>query len=226
MSNVSIAQSDFADQSRKVPLIQFWDKDIPDVVAELVQGVASVNSELDYQLFDDQSAAEFIRVHFGSDTLKLYRNCAIPAMRADLFRYCFLVKEGGFYIDADYRAVGNIDPVVYSSWRASLYQREKGLANGMMYFRDAEDPLAEKVLQSALYNIGTRMSNNVWSVTGPNVLRNIYANEANKTLFDNVHLMAEDEFAQYFKTVPSLDYKKDDSHWLVARVKGLDIFRH
>ena len=226
MQNASMVLSDSNDSQIDVSLIQFWDKDIPTAVAELVRGVADVNHRLNYQLFDDQTAAEFIRTEFGSDTLKLYRNCAIPAMRADLFRYCFLARKGGFYIDADYRAVANIEPIVSSDWRASLYQRDKGLANGMMYFRDAADPLAEKVLQTALHNIGSRLSNNVWSVTGPNVLRGLHADKRNAPLFDQVHLMGEAEFARYFKTVPFLDYKKDDSHWLVARVKGLDIFRH
>jgi len=224
MSKVSTAR-EISGELHQVPLIQFWDKDIPDAVAELVRGVADMNHELNYQLFDDQSAAQFIRTEFGSDTLKLYRNCAIPAMRADLFRYCFLAREGGFYIDADYRAISAIEPIVSSVWRAGLYQRDKGLANGMMYFRDANDPLAEKVLETALHNIGSRLSNNVWSVTGPNVLRNLHADKNNEALFEGVHLMGESEFATYFKTVPFLDYKKDDTHWLVARVKGLDIFR-
>ncbi len=82
-------------------LFQFWDKDIPDAVAELVQGVADANSTLNYLLFDDESAAEFIHAEFGADTVRMYESCVIPAMRADLFRYCFLVKRGGVYIDAD-----------------------------------------------------------------------------------------------------------------------------
>ncbi len=81
------------DSEKTTSLFQFWDKDIPDAVAELVRGVADANSTLNYLLFDDESATEFIQSEFGSDTVKLYRSCAIPAMRADLFRYCLFWRS-------------------------------------------------------------------------------------------------------------------------------------
>lgn len=213
------------DSENTTSLFQFWDKDIPDAVSELVRGVAEANATLNYLLFDDESAEEFIQAEFGSDTVKLYRSCAIPAMRADLFRYCFLERRGGVYIDADFPAVGSMEPLVTAGWKGCLYNRERGLTNSMMYFRDPENPLAQKILQVALYNITNRTSNNVWQVTGPNVLQSIYADKANKELFDGIHMVEEEEFARYFKLAVSLDYKNDDSHWLVARHKGLDIFR-
>ena len=207
------------------PLFQFWDKEIPTAVRELTQGVAGINAALDYQFYDDISAAELIREEFGADTRALYHSCAIPAMRADLFRYCFLVRFGGIYIDADYHGVGSLEPVIASDWKGCLYMRERGLANGMMFFRTPSNPLAQKILDTAIYNISSRASNNVWQVTGPSVLQSIHADTANAALFEGIHLMEEPEFAQYFKAAPCLDYKSDDSHWLVARQKGLSIFR-
>ena len=206
-------------------LFQFWDNTIPDDVAELIRGVKEANSKLDYRFFSDESAAEFIVSEFGSDMLKLYHTCAIPAMRADLFRYCFLSRCGGVYVDADFPAVGSIEPLVNAPWDGCLYMREKGLTNSMMYFKTPDNPLAEKILESAVYNISNRTSNNVWQVTGPSVLQNIYADESNESIFANIHLMEEAEFAKYFKLAVSLDYKNDDSHWLVARQKGINIFR-
>ena len=223
MNVTSTAHND--EKSEKpVSLFQFWDSNIPDDVAKLTQGVASVNSTLGYLFFDDESAAEFIVTEFGTDILKLYRSCAIPAMRADLFRYCFLFRCGGVYIDADFPAVGSIEPLVSAGFDGCLYNREKGLTNSMMYFRTSENLLAEKILDTAVYNITNRTSNNVWQVTGPAVLQRIYSDESNRHLFDNIHLMEEEEFAQYFKLAQSLDYKSDDTHWLVARQKGINIF--
>ncbi len=213
------------DPEKTTSLFQFWDKDIPDAVAELVQGVADANSTLNYLLFDDESAAEFIHAEFGADTVRMYESCVIPAMRADLFRYCFLVKRGGVYIDADYSAVGSIEPLIAAAWKGCLYSREKGLCNGIMYFNNSGNPLAEKILEMALYNISNRTSNNVWQVTGPHVLQSIHADESNRDLFDGIHIMEDDEFSLYFKPAIYLEYKSDDSHWLVARQKGLNIFR-
>ena len=207
------------------PLFQFWDREIPAVVEELTQGVAEINTALDYQFYDDISAAELIREEFGTDTLALYHSCTIPAMRADLFRYCFLVRFGGIYIDADYRGVSSLEPVLTSDWKGCLYKRARGLANGMMFFRHASNPLAQKILDTAIKNISLRASNNVWQVTGPSVLQSIHADATNAAMFEGIHLMEEPEFAQYFKAATLLEYKNNDSHWLVARQKGLSIFR-
>lgn len=225
MNGTSAVYSDDKSAAHPVSLFQFWDNDIPDAVAELTQGVAKVNAALDYILFDDGSATDFIRNEFGAEVVKLYGSCAIPAMRADLFRYCFLARRGGIYIDADFPAVSSLQPMVLADWKGCLYQRERGLTNSMMYFREADNPLAEKILEEALYNISNRTSNNVWQVTGPNVLQTVYAEKRNHALFDGIHFMDEEEFARYFKLAVSLDYKSDDSHWLVARQKGLNIFR-
>lgn len=208
-----------------VPLFQFWDKNMPAAVATLTKGVANTNSFVDYQLFTDSGAAEFIRQSYGSETLKLYRNCLIPAMRADLFRYCYLARHGGFYIDADFMALASIEPILNEAWQGCLYLRERGLTNSMMYFSTPYHPLAEKILEVALNNIAIRSSTNVWQVTGPFVLQSIQAEPSNSELFHDIHLMDEKEFALYFKLAPHLDYKLDDSHWLVARQKGLEIFR-
>lgn len=208
-----------------VTLFQFWDSNIPEAVAELTRGVANVNAALDYVLFDDNSAAEFIRSEFGNEVVGLYHNCAIPAMRADLFRYCYLARCGGIYIDADFPAVDSLEPLLVAGWPGCLYKRDRGLTNSMMYFREGAHPLAERILADALYNISHRTSNNVWQVTGPNVLQSIHADKKNAELFVGIHLMDEEEFARYFKPARKLDYKRDDSHWLVARHKGLNIFR-
>ena len=223
MNIASAAHRD--DPEKFAPLFQFWDNNIPDDVAALTQGVADTNSGLDYRFFDDDSAAGFIDTELGADILKLYKNCVIPAMRADLFRYCFLFKCGGVYIDADFPAVGSIEPMVAAGWDGCLYKRERGLTNSMMYFRTSGHPLAEKILESAVHNITNQTSNNVWQVTGPAVLQTIYSDESNEHLFDNIHLMEEAEFARYFKLAVSLDYKSEDTHWLVARQKGIKIFR-
>lgn len=208
-----------------VCLFQFWDKDIPAAVEKLTQGVASANSTLNYLIFDDVSAADFINNEIGADVFKLYDSCLIPAMRADLFRYCYLALRGGIYIDADFPAVASLGPLVDKHPIGCLYMRERGLTNSMMYFRHSGNSLAEKILESAIYNIANRSSNSVWQVTGPQILQSLYSDKNNSILFEDIHFIDEREFALYFKPAVSLDYKSDDSHWLVARQKGLKIFK-
>lgn len=210
---------------KRVCLFQFWDENIPASIYELTQGVAQLNTAVDYLLFDDASATEFIRAEFGADVLKLYQSCVIPAMRADLFRYCFLARHGGVYVDADFPAVACLEPLVRASEKGCLYMREKGLTNSMMFFREAGHPLMEKILDDALHNVSHRTSNSVWQVTGPRILQIIYADNNLKDLFDGIRFVDESEFSLYFKPAIDDEYKNEDSHWLIAKQKNLNIFR-
>ncbi|MEO1086552.1 MAG: glycosyltransferase, partial [Acidobacteriota bacterium] len=42
-----------------------------------------------------------IASHYGDRERRAFARCDHPAMRCDYFRMCFLLKEGGFYVDAD-----------------------------------------------------------------------------------------------------------------------------
>jgi mannosyltransferase OCH1-like enzyme len=54
-----------------------------------------------FRLFDDESAAAFIRARYGSQETAAFERCRHPAMRSDYLRMCFLLQEGGLYVDAD-----------------------------------------------------------------------------------------------------------------------------
>lgn len=57
-------------------------------------------------LVDDEQARGFITEHYGATTASAYDSCPHPAMRADLFRLCWLVASGGVYVDADDALIG------------------------------------------------------------------------------------------------------------------------
>jgi len=52
-------------------------------------------------LFDDDSARRFIDEHLYPQHLAAFDRCTHPAMRADYFRLCFILRLGGAYVDAD-----------------------------------------------------------------------------------------------------------------------------
>lgn len=58
-----------------------------------------MNPEFDYRFFDDEAARAFIEARFPADMLESYDSLVPGAYRADLWRYCYLVEEGGVYVD-------------------------------------------------------------------------------------------------------------------------------
>jgi len=58
-------------------------------------------SGFELQVFDENSAREFIRMHLGSRYERAFDKCYHPSMKSDYFRYSYIFMEGGFYVDAD-----------------------------------------------------------------------------------------------------------------------------
>lgn len=99
-------------------LVQFWDdaSAVPDDVRACLDSWAPLEAAgFERALFDDTSARTFIDEHFSADHIDAFERCTHPAMRADYFRLCFILRFGGVYVDADDEYLGaDIDPLVNS----------------------------------------------------------------------------------------------------------------
>jgi hypothetical protein len=61
-------------------------------------------------MFDDFSAAAYIADTYGERERQAFTRCSHPAMRCDYLRMCFVLAEGGLYVDAD-------DVLLGDNWR-------------------------------------------------------------------------------------------------------------
>ena len=85
-------------------IIQFWhDRNaVPADVQECLDSWAPLEGRgFGRILFDDYEARLFISKHFGRRYVRAFDRCHHPAMRCDYFRLCYILKYGGFYVDAD-----------------------------------------------------------------------------------------------------------------------------
>ena len=85
-------------------ILQYWHdpSDIPDDVRECMASWEKLVEEgFEFFLHDDVSAAEYIASRYGKRERTAFTRCAHPAMRSDYMRLCFIVAEGGLYVDAD-----------------------------------------------------------------------------------------------------------------------------
>jgi mannosyltransferase OCH1-like enzyme len=64
------------------------------------------SSGFSHRLFDECTAGAFISNSLGARHKRAYERCYHPAMQADYFRLCYVLAEGGFYIDADDVCIG------------------------------------------------------------------------------------------------------------------------
>lgn len=85
-------------------IVQFWHnlrqlpKDVEECIASWVRWETK---GFRHRLFDERSATAFIGRSLGTRHERAFERCYHPAMQADYFRLCYLLVEGGLYVDAD-----------------------------------------------------------------------------------------------------------------------------
>ena len=90
-------------------IVQFWHDlgRLPYDVEECIDSWAHwENSGFSHRMFDEDAARAFIAGSLGPEHESAFERCYHPAMQADYFRLCYLLAEGGLYVDADDVCVG------------------------------------------------------------------------------------------------------------------------
>ncbi|WP_342768804.1 glycosyltransferase family 32 protein [Allorhizocola rhizosphaerae] len=102
-----------ANKARNLPsrvLVQYWNDStsIPiDVIQCLDSWLPLEANGFVRRLFDDVSALRFIERALSRRHVRAFLLCDHPAMRADYFRLCYILQNGGFYVDADDEYLGH-----------------------------------------------------------------------------------------------------------------------
>lgn len=217
-------------------IIQYWHSATPPGdVRELMQTWEMAAAEgFAYRRFDDASALDLIRENYDTRTARAYLSCGVPAMRADFFRICALLTSPGIYVDADMRRTGigrrfsfwkdkpePLLPLYERLERGLLFKRDVRVANGFMIVKQVQDILLQAILATAIENIETRNSNNVYLVTGPGIATKwLRKHGTSHPYFKGFEFWTADELRPYMRMVGRLPYKGTVDHWVNAQQIG------
>ena len=94
-------------------IVRYWHdpSDCPeDVRACLDSWNILADEGFEFRMFDDVSAASYIADVYSERECRAFARCSHPAMRCDYLRMCFVLVEGGLYVDAD-------DVLIGDGWR-------------------------------------------------------------------------------------------------------------
>jgi hypothetical protein len=85
-------------------LVHFWHdpSDVPPDVGSCLRSWGALRHEgFVFRMFGDDSAAAYIAERYGPREVAAFARCRHPAMRSDYLRLCFVLADGGLYVDAD-----------------------------------------------------------------------------------------------------------------------------
>jgi mannosyltransferase OCH1-like enzyme len=120
-------------------VVQFWHdlRRLPDDVKGCIDSWKALAKDGFRQLlFDDDGARAFICEYYTPEHETAFDLCYHPAMRCDYFRLCYVLRNGGFYVDADevYRGTDcsavvkdsriKIQPLCYDSIKEEMVRPE------------------------------------------------------------------------------------------------------
>ena len=104
-------------------LIRYWHDpdDLPEDVRECLNSWERLADDgFEFHLFDDASAAAYIAEAYGDRERRAFTRCGHPAMRSDYLRMCFVLAEGGLYVDADDVLLGDAWKSMFRDGRLKL----------------------------------------------------------------------------------------------------------
>lgn len=90
---------------------QTWiTRHLPREVSDLVSRNKTINPEMTFLLYDDSDVKRFIRDRLPSDVFRAFLRIdpRLGAQKADFFRYCVLLVEGGVYLDIKSELLRNL----------------------------------------------------------------------------------------------------------------------
>jgi inositol phosphorylceramide mannosyltransferase catalytic subunit len=73
---------------------------LPFALALEVRRFRKLNSDYSFSFFDDERMTEYMETWYaGHPILKVFQEVRMPVLKADIWRYCILYREGGIYCD-------------------------------------------------------------------------------------------------------------------------------
>jgi mannosyltransferase OCH1-like enzyme len=227
-------------------IIQFWDdlNRIPTDVQECFDTWKPLETNgFITSMFDDQKARRFILLKFGAIYLKAYDRCYHPAMRCDYFRLCYILSNGGFYVDADEVYQGkNLDylfndnklklqPLCYDIETGTMVKpgvfikEESDSPNWIFYFNNNPiiAPAGHPILHLALERatkilINSKERPEIQSTTGPG---NLTASLVNYSVYQESIQATQDflilsDWESVSVSPWSLSYRNDARNWRLS----------
>ena len=207
-------------------VVQYWNNDdIPPDIAGLI-GEWDRICPLDSVLFNRLRAMRFLQDNLGPDWLSAFRLARHPAEESDFFRLCYLLVQGGIYVDADDRYVRDFSALIDTCGGFLAFAEPYGTAENNFIAARPGHPAIEIAALAARDALLQRASEITWSKTGPALLTRAVAHHILRherrhgRLPGDVTILPRYRLRPYIQIHIPLAYKKTARYWNAASRVG------
>ena len=165
-------------QEYKIKLFAYWyDNEINDFLKNSIKQTKNNNPYLDYQLYNNTMAREFLKNNFDMEVLKAYDTLIPKSFKSDLLRFALLYIYGGAYIDIKHilnkipRSIFNKEEYLLAQDRKKKNYKFKPVVTAFLYFKKSGNPRLLKCIKEIVKNVKARdKTGHVLLITGPLLL--------------------------------------------------------
>ncbi len=226
-------------------LVRFWHdpSDVPQDVGNCLRSWDTLRDEgFAFRMFGDASAAAYIAERYGPREVAAFARCRHPAMRSDYLRMCFVLADGGLYVDADDVLLGGgwedvfrdstlkVQPLCYDVSAGAMVSagelRRADLPTDGRIFYVNNNPIAapasHPVLRRALTRATDRLLGDdpapeIQSTTGPGNLTAVLAAHARESQIRDALSLPDFELLLDWERIAEprgdLAYRNDGRNW-------------
>ena len=141
--DVSSLYTEVPQAAGKIPnhVYQTWITPVlPLLLALEVTRFRKLNHDYSFSFFDDRQMAGYMDSHYaGHPILKVFKDVRMPVVRADIWRYCILFREGGIYCDIKSTLKIPLREIVHDDF-SELISFEWNKWEGLLYPGPYADP--------------------------------------------------------------------------------------
>ena len=146
---------------------------IPKVVHTNLEKYAS---DYEHIIFSDEMCINFLREHYGNIFVDKFNYFEQGAFKADLFRYCYLYKHGGLYLDIKTILIKSLDEVftdrtkcysVKSSVPQTIYQGVIASPPHNVIFSEVIDYVMKVLTNEVISNNYEANTRRFWNAINP-----------------------------------------------------------
>lgn len=229
-------------------IVQFWHDlgQLPEDVRECISSWSSWKTRgYAHFVFDEAGAAKFINHSLGPDHARAFTRCYHPAMQADYFRLCYLLVEGGLYVDADDVCIVTdiaslfegrrlkVQPLCYDITSNSMvtpatFQQPDANDEGWIFYINNNpliacqgDPVVKRALERATQLLNSAANEEfleIQSTTGPGNLSRIVFELGTAFAINDRVLILNDWDSIAVSRWP-LSYRQDKRNWRLSNGK-------
>jgi mannosyltransferase OCH1-like enzyme len=239
----------------KIPkrIVQFWDDSnrLPQDVKECMESWRKLEqSGFELQVFNEDTAREFIKTNLGSRYKNAFDKCYHPSMKSDYFRYSYIFAKGGFYIDADdvYHGASidhlfedgrlKLQPFCYDIETAQMVSPSDFVKPGadklswIFYFNTTpliatrSHPIVERVLLNATNALeSVEKLPEVQATTGPGILTQSIVDVIAKEKYPEETMLVLHDWEETSTSKWPLSYRNDKRNWRLSNQQSYGVSR-